>query len=34
MRARLMADAACKEAWSEHVLRHFNRLNIAAVEGA
>ena len=33
-RGRLMADPACKEAWSEHFLHHFNRLNIEAIEGA
>jgi hypothetical protein len=27
-----MADAGCKEAWSEHFLHHFNRMNIEAVE--
>jgi carnitine monooxygenase subunit len=31
-RGRLMADAECKEAWSEHFLHHFNRMNIEAVE--
>lgn len=30
-RGRLMADPAQQEAWSEHFLHHFNRLNIAAV---
>ena len=29
---RLMADADCKEAWSEHFLHHFNRINIEALE--
>lgn len=33
-RGRLMADAACSQAWSEHFLHHFNRLNIDALEGA
>lgn len=33
MRGRLMADPNCKEAWSEHFLHHFNRLNIEALEG-
>lgn len=32
-RGRLMADRDCKEAWSEHFLHHFNRLNIEAIEG-
>lgn len=32
-RGRLMADPDLKEAWSEHFLHHFNRLNIAAVGG-
>ena len=31
-RGRLMADAACQEAWSEHFLHHFNRINIEALE--
>jgi phenylpropionate dioxygenase-like ring-hydroxylating dioxygenase large terminal subunit len=33
-RGRLMADPECKEAWSEHFLHHFNRLNIDALESS
>lgn len=32
-RGRLMADRDCNEAWSEHFLHHFNRMNIDALEG-
>ena len=33
-RGRLMVDPEQKEAWSEHFLHHFNRLNIQAAGGA